>query len=88
MIESLTRINELATKAKHEGLTKVEIEERDELRQAYLKEIRGQVKSTMSSVTVVNENGEDVTPEKLVVKKAKQYQHFFNLINTLMLGYK
>jgi len=77
MIESLSRINELAAKANHEGLTKEEIAERDNLRQAYLKEIRGQVKSTMSSVTVLDEKGEDVTPEKLVVEKAKQYQQSF-----------
>lgn len=72
MIQSLERINQLAKKAKNEGLTKEELVERDNLRQEYLAEIRGQVKSTMSTVTVVNENGEDVTPEKLVVEKAKQ----------------
>lgn len=77
MIKSLDRINELAAKAKNEGLTNEEIVERDILRQDYLKEIRGQVQSTMSSVTVVNEDGEDITPEKLVIAKAEQYKDLF-----------
>lgn len=75
MIKSLGRINELAAKAKQTGLTNEEIVERNQLRQEYLAEIRGQVKSTMSSVTVVDETGEDVTPEKLVIEKEKQKEY-------------
>ncbi|UUX34754.1 DUF896 domain-containing protein [Fundicoccus culcitae] len=76
MIAILPRINELAAKNREVGLTPEEIVERDELRQAYLQEIRGQVISTMTSVTVVNEAGEDITSSKLVIEKAKQYQRF------------
>lgn len=81
MIKSLGRINELAAKAKKEGLTEEEIAERDELRQEYLREIRGQVKSTMSTVTVVDESGQDVTPEKLAADKEKYNRNapFFRL---------
>jgi uncharacterized protein YnzC (UPF0291/DUF896 family) len=77
MITSLKRINELAAKARNEGLTVEETKERAQLRQEYLREIRGQVLTTMSSVTIVSESGEDVTPAKLVVEKTKQYKNAF-----------
>lgn len=69
MIYYLKRINELAKKEKEVGLTNAEKVEQQVLREDYLREIRGQVESTMSSVTVVDEEGHDVTPEKL--KKIK-----------------
>lgn len=75
MISSLQRINELARKAREEGLTPGEVEERAALRADYLLEIRGQVSSTMSSLTIVNEDGEDVTPTALVIEKAIQYRN-------------
>lgn len=75
MISSLQRINELARKAREEGLTPGEVEERAALRADYLQEIRGQVSSTMSSLTIVNEDGEDVTPIALVIEKAIQYRN-------------
>lgn len=75
MISSLTRINELAQKNRTVGLTEAEIEERAELRQEYLKEIRGQVSSSITSITIQNEDGIDVTPAKLNVEKVK------NLLN-------
>lgn len=77
MIKSLKRINELAAKARNEGITVEETKERAQLRQEYLREIRGQVLTTMTSVTLVNESGEDVTPAKLVVEKTKQYKNAF-----------
>ncbi|GAA4071966.1 DUF896 domain-containing protein [Amphibacillus indicireducens] len=77
MIQSLDRINQLAKKAKNQGLTAEELAERDNLRQEYLAEIRGQVKNTMATVTVVNEAGQDVTPAKLIAEKAKQSLEFF-----------
>ena len=75
MISSLQRINELARKSREEGLTVQEVEERAALRADYLQEIRGQVSSTMSSLTIVNEDGEDVTPTALVIEKAIQYRN-------------
>jgi uncharacterized protein YnzC (UPF0291/DUF896 family) len=74
IIRSLRRINELAAKARNAGLTEEEIKERANLRQEYLREIRGQVNLNLASVTIINGNGEDVTPESLVVEKARQYQ--------------
>ena len=65
MISSLTRINELARKEREEGLTQSEWVEQIALREDYLREIRGQVRSSLSGVTIVDPLGNDVTPEKL-----------------------
>lgn len=76
-IPSLNRINELSRKQKTKGLTPEEHAEQQKLRQEYLKDIRGQVLSTMSSLKVVDPNGDDVTPEKLKItqeqKQSKQH---------------
>lgn len=69
MIDYLKRINELAKKDKEVGLTNAEKVEQQVLREDYLREIRGQVETTMTSVTVVDEEGRDVTPDKLKEKK-------------------
>lgn len=65
MIESLTRINELARKQREEGLTTGEKFEQHILRQDYLREIRGQVLNTITGLTVIDELGNDVTPDKV-----------------------
>lgn len=65
MITSLTRINELARKEREEGLTPSEWVEQIALREDYLREIRGQVRNSLSGVTIVDPEGNDVTPEKL-----------------------
>ena len=54
MIKSLGRINELAKKQREEGLTNSERVEQQALREDYLREIRGQILSTISNVTVVD----------------------------------
>ncbi|MBB3111568.1 uncharacterized protein YnzC (UPF0291/DUF896 family) [Paenibacillus phyllosphaerae] len=66
MIAFLDRINELSRKQRSGGLTENERFEQAELRQAYLREIRGQVRSTILSVSVMDEHGNDVTPIKLI----------------------
>ena len=68
-IPELARINELALKAKTQGLSEDEIAERDSLRQAYLHRFRGNVTSLMASVTVQDEAGNDVTPAGLYYAK-------------------
>lgn len=70
MIDSLPRINELAKIAKERELTPEEIEERDHLRKEYLKEFRAGFREQLLNTKVVDEEGNDVTPEKL--KKAKE----------------
>lgn len=67
--ELLARINFLANKKKTEGLSEAELEEQAKLRQEYLKEFRAGFKERLMSIKVVDEDGSDVTPEKL--KKAK-----------------
>ena len=61
----LDRINELANKEKEMILSTSEKQEQHELRQEYLKMIRGQVVSTFSTLKVVDPLGEDVTPDKI-----------------------
>ncbi|WP_052020685.1 DUF896 domain-containing protein [Paenibacillus pini] len=73
MITSLQRINELAKKQREEGLTNAERVEQQVLREDYLREIRGQVLRTFSGLTVVDPNGNDVTPDKVRKVKAEEY---------------
>ena len=51
----LDRINELAHKAKAEGLTEAEKEEQNILRQEFLAEIRADVKASLESIEFVEE---------------------------------
>lgn len=71
MINSLTRINELAHKQRNGALTAAEKEEQQVLRKEYLREIRGQVLSTFSGLSIVDPEGNDVTPEKLRLEQKK-----------------
>ena len=64
-IPELNRINELARKAKLTALSTAELNERAELRQRYLAAIRGQMNNILSTVSVVDPLGNDVTPQKL-----------------------
>ncbi|WP_440108664.1 DUF896 domain-containing protein [Paenibacillus sp. QZ-Y1] len=69
LIPYLDRINELSRKQNNTGLTDQEKSEQMELRQNYLKMIRGQLLTTMLAVSVVDPEGNDVTPSKLVDEK-------------------
>lgn len=64
-ILELDRINELARKAKMTALSEAELNERSALRQRYLAAIRGQLTNILSTVSVLDPNGKDVTPIKL-----------------------
>ncbi|QXE03189.1 Uncharacterized protein YnzC, UPF0291/DUF896 family [Terribacillus aidingensis] len=67
--DKLARINALAHKAKTEGLSLGEQKEQKELRQEYLKNVRSSFKNQFKTMTVVDREGNDVTPEK--VKKLR-----------------
>ena len=53
----LERINELAHKAKTEGLTPEEIAERDVLRREYVNAVLGNVRSQLDNTYVVDQDG-------------------------------
>jgi uncharacterized protein YnzC (UPF0291/DUF896 family) len=63
--EKLDRINMLAKKAKETGLTEQEAKEQSTLRREYLETFRSSMFNTLKGVTIVDPNGNDVTPKKL-----------------------
>lgn len=71
MKDLIKKINELARKSKTVGLTELEKEEQQKLRQEYLKVFRGNMKETLMNVKVVDEEGKDITPEKLKAEQKK-----------------
>ena len=73
--DKLDRINFLANKSKKEGLTEAEKEEQQSLRQEYLKNVRKSFKNQLSSVTIVDPLGNDVTPETLKNEQIRRKKH-------------
>lgn len=71
MNDLIKRINELAHKSKSIGLTEEEKEEQQKLRQEYLAMFRGNMKDTLMTVKVVDNEGKDVTPKKLKEEQRK-----------------
>lgn len=69
----IDRINELARKKKSEGLTETELAEQKLLREQYLQQFRSGFHSHLMNLKVVDPNGKDVTPKKLVRAK-KNYR--------------
>lgn len=67
----LKRINELANKSKEEELSDEEKTEQVQLRKKYIEQFRGSFKETLMNVKVVDEEGTDVTPEKLIEAQKK-----------------
>ena len=61
----IDRINELARKKKTVGLTEIEIHEQRILREEYIEGYRRSVRAHIEGIKIVNEAGEDITPEKL-----------------------
>lgn len=55
--EKIERINELAHKAKAEGLTAEEIAERDALRKEYIQSVVGNLRDELEHTYVVDKNG-------------------------------
>lgn len=53
----INRINELAKKAKTSGLTPSEKEEQQLLRSEYIKAFRNNLKSTLDTIVVIDEQG-------------------------------
>lgn len=62
----------MAKKSKSIGLSQEEKEEQNRLRQEYLANFRGNFKETLMNMKVVDEMGNDVTPEKLLKEQNKK----------------
>ena len=73
MKKRLERINFLADKEKKQGLTNAEKVEQQVLREDHLREIKGQVTQTISSIRMHDDEGNDVTPDRLMVLKRNVY---------------
>lgn len=63
--ELIARINALAAKKKTTGLTSEEEKEQKALRQEYLKGFRENMRHHVEGLKIVDEFGNDVTPDKL-----------------------
>lgn len=51
------RINELSRKSKNEGLNELEKEEQQKLRRIYIDAFKGNMKSTLDSLVIVDKDG-------------------------------
>ena len=55
--DTIKRINELAHKAKTEGLTDEELKEREELRNIYRRNIIGNLKASLNNTSIKESDG-------------------------------
>lgn len=55
--EQIDRINELYRKSKAEGLTEAEKKEQDMLRKQFVADVRGNVRSQLNNIDMVNPDG-------------------------------
>ena len=76
MKDLIKRINELANKSKTVGLTEEEKEEQQKLRQEHLAIFRGNMKNTLLKVKVVDQEGNDITPNRL--KREQEKNKYLN----------
>jgi len=68
--KTLDRINELSKKSKEVGLSPDEKIEQDQLRKEYLADFRSRMMDELTSLKIVDEKGNDITPTKLKHEKA------------------
>lgn len=73
--DKLNRINQLANKSKTTGLTEAEAKEQSALRREYLETFRSSMFTTLKGVTIIDPEGNDVTPEKLKKAQGKSQLH-------------
>jgi uncharacterized protein YnzC (UPF0291/DUF896 family) len=73
--DKIARINELAKKAKASKLTEEEAKEQTKLRAEYLQSFRSSMLTTLKGVTIIDPEGNDVTPEKLKQEQDKNKLH-------------
>ncbi|WP_028274835.1 DUF896 family protein [Atopococcus tabaci] len=63
--DQLDRINHLARKSRNEGLTEDEKIEQLKLREQYIQAFRNGFRNHIEGMKIVDEEGSDVTPDKL-----------------------
>lgn len=73
--EKIDRINELAKKAKETELTSEEKIEQKQLREEYLKNIRKSFTNQFKTMTVIDPEGTDVTPQKVKDLQERNKKH-------------
>ena len=64
-LAKIDRINDLARQQNAEGLTEEELAEQAVLRKEYIEGYRRSVRAHVEGIKIVDEDGNDVTPEKL-----------------------
>jgi uncharacterized protein YnzC (UPF0291/DUF896 family) len=71
--DKINRINELARKAKNEGLTKAEQSEQSALRKEYIASVRSSLKANLDQITIVkvDEKGNEIERSPLKNKGMK-----------------
>lgn len=74
--EKIARINALSKLAKEGKLTEEQAKERTALRKEYLDVFRSTMRDTIEHVKVVDEEGNDVTPDK--IKQIKEQNKYLN----------
>ncbi|APC48540.1 DUF896 domain-containing protein [Virgibacillus halodenitrificans] len=73
--DKLERINQLAKKSKQEGLSTEEKKEQKKLREEYLKNVRSSFKNQFKTMTVMDPEGNDVTPQKVRDLQERNKKH-------------
>ena len=79
--KKIERINELARKKKTVGLTGEEKVEQAELRKEYIEGYRRSLLHHISGIKLVDEEGNDVTPEKLRQLQRERGLHGRSLVD-------
>ena len=67
MSQLLDRINQLAAKARTEGLTEEEVRERDALRKQYLAAVRRNIDAQLDNVQIVEADGSKHKLKKKII---------------------
>lgn len=73
--KKIDRINELARKKKEEGLTEEELREQAALREEYIEGYRRSIRAHVEGIKIIDEDGNDITPEKLKQVQRKKGLH-------------
>lgn len=73
--DKLKRISELSKLSKERSLTDEEKDEQQSLREEYLKTFRENFRTHLHQIKVVDQKGNDVTPEKLKQSKRLKEQN-------------